>query len=126
MAVPQQQPTDQLCAEIAALEARLSQLRGPSTPSLSLRELQRVANTQLHYAWQRQLVETLIIFPGTDAPQHGYGQSEVALALADGTWAAVWPTLALNAGEFWACQQTPQAPEEGPPGAYFKCGMHGH
>ena len=47
---PQQQPTHQIRAEIAALEARLSQLRAPSTPPLSLGELQRVANTQLHYA----------------------------------------------------------------------------
>ena len=126
MAVPHEQRTDQLRAEIAALEARLLQLQGPSTPSLWLGELQRVANTRLYYAWRRQLVETLIMFPGTDAPQHGYGQSEVASALADGTRAALWPTLALKAGEFCARQQTPQAPKEGPPGAYFKCGMHGH
>ena len=42
--------TDQVSAAIAVLEARLSQLRGPSIPQLSLGELQRVANTQLHYA----------------------------------------------------------------------------
>ena len=50
VALPQQQATNQIRTQIAALEARLSQLRGPSTPPLSLGELQRVANTQLHYA----------------------------------------------------------------------------
>ena len=80
---PQQQPTDHIRAEIAALEARLSQLRGPSTPPPSLGELQRVANTQLHYAWQRELVETRVIFLRTEAPQHGYNHSELRLH---------WPT----------------------------------
>ena len=68
LAAPLQQPADLIRAEIAALEARLSQLRGPSTPPRSLGELQRVANTQLHYVWQRQLVETLVIFLRTEAP----------------------------------------------------------
>ena len=48
IAALQQQPTDQIRGEIAALEARLSQLWGPSTPPLSLGEL--------HCAWQRPLV----------------------------------------------------------------------
>ena len=43
----------------------------------------------------RQLVETAVIFVRTGAPQHGYGQSEVATVLADGTWVALWPTLGL-------------------------------
>ena len=126
VAAPLQQPTDQLRAEIAALEARLSHCWGPSTPPLSLGEVQRVANTQLHYAWKRQLVETPPIFLRTEALQHGYGQSEVAMAPADGIWAALWPTLGLKAGEFPARQQTPQAPKAGTFGACFKCGMHGH
>ena len=90
------QTTDPVRAKIAVLEARLAQLRGPSIPQLSLGELQRVANVQLHYAWQRQLVETLVIFLRSEAPQQGYGQSEVATALADGTWAALWPTLGIQ------------------------------
>ena len=85
VAAVQQQPTDHIRAKIAALEARLSQLRAPSTLPLSLGELQWVANTQLHYAGQCQLAETLVIFLRTEAPQHGCGQSEVATALADGT-----------------------------------------
>ena len=85
-----------------------------------------MANTQLHYAWQRQLVETLVIFLRSKAPQQGYGQSEVATALADGTWAALWPTLGIKEGEFPARQQTPQAAKAGPPAAEFKCGLHGH
>ena len=104
----------------------MSQLRGPSTLPLSLGELQHVANIQLHDAWQRQLVETLVIFLRTEAPQHGYGQSEVATALADGTWAALWPTLGMKEGEFPARQQTPKAAKAGPPGACFKSGLHGH
>ena len=120
------QSTDPVRAEIAALEARLAQLRGPSVPQLSLGELQRIANVQLRYAWQRQLVETLVIFLRSEAPQQGYGQSEVATALADGTWAALWPTLGIQEGEFPARQQTPQAAKAGPPGACFKCGLHGH
>ena len=119
------QATDRVRAEIAVLEARLSQLRGPSIPQLSLGELQRVANTQLHYAWQRQLVKTLVIFLRTEAPQQGYGQSEVATALVDGTWAALWPTLGIKEGEFPVRQQTPQTAKAGPPGACFKCGLHG-
>ena len=95
---PDPQATDRIRAEIDVLEARLSQLRGPLTPPLLLGELQRVANTQLHYAWQRQLVETLVIFLRTEAPQQGYGQSEVATVLADGTWAALWPTLGIKEG----------------------------
>ena len=67
-----------------------------------------------------------MIFVRTEAPHHGYGQSEVAATLADGTWAALSPTLGLKAHEFPARQQTPQAPKAGPPGACFKCGMHGH
>ena len=118
--------SDQIRAEIAVLEARLSPLMGPLTPPLSLGELQRVANTQLHYAWQRQLVETLMIFLRAEAPQQGYGQPEVATALTDGTWAALWPTLRMKEGEFPARQQTPQAAKAAPPGACFKCGLHGH
>ena len=87
-------------AEIAALEARLSRLRGPSVPQLSLGELQRVANTQLQYAWQRQLVETHVIFLRSEAPQQGYGHSEVATALAYSTRAALWPTVGIKEGEF--------------------------
>ena len=68
VATPLQQPIDRIRVEIAALEARLSQLWGPSTPLLSLRELQRVVNTQLHYAWHYQLVETFVIFLRTKAP----------------------------------------------------------
>ena len=117
------QTTDPVWAEIAVLEARLAQLRGPSVPQLSLGELQRVANMQLHYAWQRQLVETLVVFLRSEAPQQGYGQSEVPTALADGTWAALWPTLGIQEGEFPARQQTPQAAKAGPPGACFKCGL---
>ena len=45
VAAPQQQSIDEIRAEIAADEARLSQLRGPSAAPLSLGELQRVANT---------------------------------------------------------------------------------
>ena len=120
------QSTNPARAEIAALEARLAQLRGPSVPQLSPGELQRVANVQLRYAWQRQLVETLVIFLRSEAPQQGYGQSEVATALADGTWAALWPTLGIQEGEFPARQQTPLAAKAGPPGACFKCGLHGH
>ena len=41
-----------------------------------------------------------MIFLRTKAPQHGYGLSEVATPLADGTWAAQWPTLGIKAGEF--------------------------
>ena len=114
-------------------QAQLLQLRGPSTSPLSLGELQRVANTQLHYACQRPLVETLVIVLRTEAPQHRYEQSEVATeqsevatALPDGTWAALWPTLGLKAGELPARQQTPHAPKAGLPGACFKCSMHGH
>ena len=103
----------------------MSHIRGPSTPLLSVGALQRVAKTQLHYAWQRQLVETLVIFLRTEAPQHGYGQSEVATALAGGTWAPLWLTLGLKAGEFLAHQQMPSAPKAGPPGVCFKCGKHG-
>ena len=62
------QSTDPVQAEIAVLEARLAQLRGPSVPQLPLGELQRVANVQLCYAWQRQLVETLVIFLRSEAP----------------------------------------------------------
>ena len=120
------QSADPVRTEIAALEARLAQLRGPSVPQLSLSELQRIANVQLRYAWQRQLVETLVIFLRSEAPQQGYGQSEVATALADGTWAALWPTLGIQEGEFPARQQTPPAAKAGPPGACFKCGLHGH
>ena len=76
-----------------------------------------MANTQLHYAWQRQLVETLVIFLRTEAPQHRYGQCEVATALADATWAALWPTPGMTEGEFPARQQTPQATKAGPLGA---------
>ena len=61
------QTTDPVRAEIAVLEARLAQLRGPSVPQLSLGELQRVANMQLHYAWQCQVVETLFIFLRSEA-----------------------------------------------------------
>ena len=67
-----------------------------------------------------------MIFLRMEAPQHGYGQLEVATALADGTWAALWPTLGPKAGEFPARQQTPHAPKAGPPGACFKCSMHSH
>ena len=69
---------------------------------------------------------TVVIFWRTQAPHHGYGQSEVATALADGTWAALWPTLGLKMGGFAARQPTPQAPKAGSPGAWFKCGMHNH
>ena len=55
-----------------------------------------MANTQVHYAWQRQLVEALVIFPRTEAPRHGYGHSEVATTVADGTWAALSATLGLR------------------------------
>ena len=120
------QTSDPVWVEIAVLEARLAQLRGYSVPQLSLGELQRVVNMQLHYAWQRQLVETLVFFLRSQAPQQGYGQSEVAAALADGTWAALWPTLGIKEGEFPARQQTPQAAKAGLPGACFKCGVHGH
>ena len=68
-----------------------------------------MANTQLHDAWQRQLVKMLVIFPRTVAAQHGCGQSQVATALADGTLAALLPTLGMKVGEFPARQQTPQA-----------------
>ena len=44
--------TDRVRAQIAVLEARLLQLRGPSGPQLSLGKLQRVATTPLHYAWR--------------------------------------------------------------------------
>ena len=67
-----------------------------------------------------------MIFLRTEATQHGYGQSEVATTLADGIWTALWPTLGLKAGEFPVCLQMLQAPKAGPPGACFKCGMHGH
>ena len=120
------QATDRVRAEIAVLEARLSQLRGPAAPPLSLAELHRVANTQLHYAWHCQVVETLMIFLRTEAPQQVYGQSKVATALADGMWAALWPTLGFREGEFPARQQTPQAAKAGSPGACFKCGLHRH
>ena len=112
---PDPQTTDPIRAKIAVPEARLSQLQGPSTPPLSQGELQRAANTQLHYAWQRQLVETLMIFLKTEAPQQGYGQSKVATALGDGTWAALWPTLGMKEGEFPARPQTPQAAPWGLP-----------
>ena len=78
------QATDRVRAEIAVLEVQFSQLRGPSIPQLSLGELQCMANTQLQYAWQCQLVRTLIIFRRSEAPQKGYSQSEVTTALADG------------------------------------------
>ena len=118
--------TDRVRAEIAVLKAQLAQLHGPSVPQLSPGELQRVANAQLHYSWQRQLVETPVIFLRCEAPQHGYGQSEVTIAMANGTWAALWPTPGIKEGEFSARQQTPQAAKAGPPGACFKCGLHGH
>ena len=50
---PHQAPADQVHAEIAAVEARLSELRGPSSPKLSLGELQKVASSPLPYAWQK-------------------------------------------------------------------------
>ena len=111
---PQQHPNDQIRAAIVALDARLLQLRGPSTPPPPLGEMQRVANTQLHYAWQCRLVETLVIFLRTEAPQHGYGQCEFAAAHADGTWAALWPILGMKDGEFPARHQTVQATKAGP------------
>ena len=48
-----QAPADQVHAEIIALEARLSQLRGPSSPKLSMGELHKVAGSPLLYAWQK-------------------------------------------------------------------------
>ena len=44
----------------------------------------------------------------------------MATTLADGTWAALWLTLGLKAGEFAARQQAPQAPKVAPPGVCFK------
>ena len=84
-----------------------------------------MANTRLHYAWQSQPVETIVIFLRAEAP-HGYGQSKIAAALADGTWAAMGPTLGLKAGEFPARQQTSQAPRADVPRVCFKRNMHGH
>ena len=45
-----------------------------------------------------------MIFLRTEAPQPGYGQSEVVTALTDGTRAALWTTLGMKTGEFPACQ----------------------
>ena len=104
------QASDRVRAEIGVLEARLAQLRGPSVPQLSLGELQRVANAQLHYAWQRYLVETLVIFLRSDAPQQGYDQSQVATTLSDGTWATLWRTLGIKEGEL-----PPRRPLRGAP-----------
>ena len=110
------QTTDPVRTEIAKTLTCM-QLRpiGAAAGPLDLGELQRVANAELHYAWQRQLVETLVIFLRSEAPQQAYPQSKVATALADGTWAAVWPTLGIQQGEFPARQQTPQAAKAGPP-----------
>ena len=66
-----------------------------------------------------------MIFLRTEAPQHGSGQSEIPTALADGTWADLWPTLGMKEGEFPTCQQTPHATKAGPHGARFRCGLHG-
>ena len=42
----------------------------------------------------------------------------MATALAAGTWAALWPTLGVKAGDFPARQQTPpKTPKAGPLGA---------
>ena len=64
---PQKTHTDQVHAEIAALEAHLSQLHGPSVPKLSLGEPQRVANGPLPYTWQNPLVEAFVIFSRVEA-----------------------------------------------------------
>ena len=47
-----------------------------------------------------------MIFLRTEAPQQGYSQFEVVTVLADGTWAALWPTLGMKEGELLAHQQT--------------------
>ena len=65
-------PTNPICAEIDALEIRLSQRRGPSIPPLSLGKLQQVVNNPLLYAKQRQLVETLVIYLRADTSEYGY------------------------------------------------------
>ena len=96
---PQQALAHEVHAEIATLEAQLSQLCGPLTPKLSLGELQKVASSLLPCTRQKQLIEALFTFWRVEGSRYGLANG--------GTWMVPLATsLRVSdrySGPHWAC-----------------------
>ena len=127
------------------MEARIRELRLPKVQPLSEGELTKIASGQHHWLWQHELIQALNTWIKTEDPI-GKGN-----ALVETVWKVIYrgcqPTPTHPAGaaarpapQGWYAQaQQPapqqaqtqpsaqaQAPAPGPPGACFRCGMHGH
>ena len=132
-------------AEIRRLEARIRELQLPKVPTLSEGELTKIASGQHPWLWQQELIQTLNTWLKTEDPV-GKGN-----ALVEAVWKVVYrdcqpaPThpagaAARPAPQGWYAQAQQPAPQQAqtqpppqaqtpapaPPGACFRCGMHGH
>ena len=132
-------------AEIQRLEARIRELQLPKVPPLSEGELTRIASGQHPWLWQQELIQALNAWLKTEDPI-GKGN-----ALVEAVWKVVYrdcqpaPThpagaAARPAPQGWYAQAQQPAPQQAqtqpstqaqtpapaPPGACFRCGMHGH
>ena len=132
-------------AEIRRPEARIRELQLPKVPPLSEGELTKIASGQHPWLWQQELIQALNTWIKTEDP---IGKANT---LVETVWKVVYrdsqpaPThragaAARPAPQGWYAQAQQPAPQQaqtqpsaqaqtpalGPPGACFRCGMHGH
>jgi hypothetical protein len=117
--------------QIDECERKLADLRGPSVPPLSMGALNQISETPLPWVWQRDSFLALLKYLKSEPAQ----LLHAGWSLAEEQWRVLYKSQRNTAGPFQARAQsqprsgTPAAsarPSGCPPGACFRCGMHGH